>query len=138
MNKLSGKIPDALSSTSSPHDLLFNENRFSGKIPDATAAWTSLFRIWIMTNQLSDTIPDAMASWTRLANPPRSYRSFWGAPGLKAQKSLPKSLPKPPAPGSQKSEVSKRGWREGVGGQQGPKYSKNCSPELCPPSPKWE
>ena len=34
------------------------------------------------------------------------------------------------------SEVSKRGWREGVGDWQGPKCSKNCSPELCPPSPK--
>ena len=27
------------------------------------------------------------------------------------------------------SEVSKRGWREGVGDQQRPKYSKNCSPK---------
>ena len=26
---------------------------------------------------------------------------------------------------------SKRGWREGVGDKQHPKYSKNCPPELC-------
>ena len=31
------------------------------------------------------------------------------------------------------SEVWKRGWREGVGDQQRPKYSKNCPPELCSP-----
>ena len=30
-----------------------------------------------------------------------------------------------------KSEVSKRVWREGVGDQQRPKYSKSCPAELC-------
>ena len=34
------------------------------------------------------------------------------------------------------SEVSKRGWREGVGDERAPKYSENCSPDLCSPSPK--
>ena len=34
------------------------------------------------------------------------------------------------------SEVSKRGWREGVGDERAPKHSKNRSPELCSPSPK--
>ena len=34
------------------------------------------------------------------------------------------------------SEVPKRGWREGVGDQQRPKYSKECPPELCSPTPK--
>ena len=37
---------------------------------------------------------------------------------------LPLSLP----------EVSKRGWRKGLGDCQGPKCSKTCSPELCPPA----
>ena len=31
-------------------------------------------------------------------------------------------------------KVSKRGWREGVGDQQHPKYSKKCPPELCSPA----
>ena len=30
--------------------------------------------------------------------------------------------------------VSTRGWREGVGEQQPPKYSKNRPPELCSPT----
>ena len=34
------------------------------------------------------------------------------------------------------SEDSKRGWREGVGDEQGSKHSENLSPELCSPSPK--
>ena len=34
------------------------------------------------------------------------------------------------------SEVSKRGWREGVGDKQTPKKSQKGSPETCPPSPK--
>ena len=34
------------------------------------------------------------------------------------------------------SEVSKRGWREGVGDERGPKHSENCSSELCSPSPE--
>ena len=34
------------------------------------------------------------------------------------------------------SEVSKRGWREGVGGKQTPEKSLKSSPEMCPPSPK--
>ena len=33
------------------------------------------------------------------------------------------------------SEVSKRGWREGVGDKQTPKKSPKSSPEMCPPSP---
>ena len=33
------------------------------------------------------------------------------------------------------SEVSKRGWREGVGDKQTPKKSPKSSPEICPPSP---
>ena len=35
-----------------------------------------------------------------------------------------------------KSEVSKRGWREGVGGTQAPKKSPKKSLEMCPPSHK--
>ena len=35
-----------------------------------------------------------------------------------------------------KSEVSKRGWREGVGDKQTPKKSPKSSPEMCPHSPK--
>ena len=34
------------------------------------------------------------------------------------------------------SEVSKRGWREGVGDKQTPKKSQKSSPEICFPSPK--
>ena len=34
------------------------------------------------------------------------------------------------------SEVSKRGWREGVGDQMRPKYSKKCPPKGCSPTPK--
>ena len=34
------------------------------------------------------------------------------------------------------SEVSKRGWREGVGDEQPPQNSPKNSPEMCPPSPK--
>ena len=34
------------------------------------------------------------------------------------------------------SEVSKRGWREGVGDQQRPKYSEKYPPSLCSPTPK--
>ena len=34
------------------------------------------------------------------------------------------------------SEVSKRGWREGVGDKQTPKKSPKSSPEICPHSPK--
>ena len=34
------------------------------------------------------------------------------------------------------SEVSKRGWREGVGSQWHPKCSKKCPPELCSPTRK--
>ena len=34
------------------------------------------------------------------------------------------------------SEVSKRGWREGVGDRQTPKKSPKSSPEMCAPSPK--
>ena len=33
-------------------------------------------------------------------------------------------------------EISKSGWREGVGDQQRPKFSKNCPPELCCPTQK--
>ena len=32
-----------------------------------------------------------------------------------------------------KSEVSERGWREGVGDQYHPECSKNCPPEFPPP-----
>ena len=35
-----------------------------------------------------------------------------------------------------KSEVSKRGWREGVGDHQRPKYSKNSPPKPCSPTHK--
>ena len=34
------------------------------------------------------------------------------------------------------SEVSKRGWREGVGDKHTPKNSPKSSPAMCPPSPK--
>ena len=36
------------------------------------------------------------------------------------------------------SEVSKGGWQEGVGDERVPKYSENCSPELCSPSSNSE
>ena len=38
--------------------------------------------------------------------------------------------------GRSTSEVLKRGWREGVGDQQRPKYSIICRPELYFPAPK--
>ena len=42
--------------------------------------------------------------------------------------------PPPVIPLTQKlSEVSKRGWREGVGDKQTPKKSPKSSPEMCPP-----
>ena len=34
------------------------------------------------------------------------------------------------------SEVSERGWLEGVGDQQRPNYNKTCPPELCSPTHK--
>ena len=34
------------------------------------------------------------------------------------------------------SEVSKRGWREGVGDQERPKYSKKSPPKVCSPTHK--
>ena len=34
------------------------------------------------------------------------------------------------------SEVSKRGWREGVGDEQTPKKEPKSSPEMCRHSPK--
>ena len=34
------------------------------------------------------------------------------------------------------SEVSKKGWREGVGDQQRPKYSRTSRLELCSPTHK--
>ena len=35
-----------------------------------------------------------------------------------------------------RSEVSKRGWREGVGDEQTPQKEPKSSSEMCPPSPK--